>query len=166
MRLAFGALLLFFALPAQAQQKIDPRAPIERPCARCARYHVAPDGDDDDAGDAAHPWQTLQHAAERVEAGDIVRVRPGTYRGFDLRRSGEPDRAIWFVGDKGAIIEGDNPETPDGINIEDADWVGIAGFRIRGAGRAGIRAVSCHHVFIAGNEAVDNERWGIFTGFC
>jgi len=44
--------------------------------------------------------------------------------------------------------------------------VGIAGFRITGAGRAGIRAVSCHHVFLAGNEAVDNFRWGIFTGFC
>src|SRR5690606_23839777 len=116
-----------------------------------------------DDGSAASPWRSLQHAAEEVEAGDIVRVHAGTYEGFDLRKHGEPLRPIWFVAEKGVVVRGDNPNTPDGINVESASWVGIVGFRVTGAGRAGIRAVDCDNVVIAGNEAVDNQRWGIFT---
>lgn len=53
-----------------------------------ADYHVAQGGDDDDDGSSLYPWETLQHAADSVQAGDTVTVRPGTYSGFYLDASG------------------------------------------------------------------------------
>src|SRR5262245_27414508 len=53
-------------------------------------YFVAPPssgGSDSNPGSSAAPWATLQHAADRVTAGDTVIVRAGTYAGFNV---GEP----------------------------------------------------------------------------
>ena len=41
-------------------------------------------GSDVAAGTAAAPWKTLQHAADTVQAGDVVTVRAGNYAGLDL----------------------------------------------------------------------------------
>lgn len=81
--------------------------------ALAATYHVAPGGDDDDDGSAGAPWATLQHAADRAGAGDVVMVRAGSYAGFDLRRSG-----VTFRAESGVAIDAANPQTPDGINVE------------------------------------------------
>ena len=129
-------------------------------------YYVDGRGDDSAAGTAAEPWRTLQFAAERVGAGDTVIVRAGTYRGFDLRSSGTEDAPLRFLGEDGAIINLDNPETPDGINIENASWVEIEGFTITNVSRAGIRAAECGAVTIRRNRVDAVGTWGIFTGFC
>ena len=55
--------------------------------------------------------------------------------------------------------------TPDGINLEGADYVTIEGFTVVGMPRAGIRSVLNHHVTIRNNVGDHNGRWGIFTGF-
>ncbi|MGE3459039.1 MAG: right-handed parallel beta-helix repeat-containing protein [Kofleriaceae bacterium] len=129
-------------------------------------YYVATDGSDDAAGTEAAPWQSLQHAADEVKAGDTVIVRPGDYQGFQLETSGTEAAGIVFKGDAGANITGDNPSTPDGINLEGASFVTVEGFTVTGASRTGIRAVLCEHVTIRGNKADMNGRWGIITGFC
>lgn len=134
--------------------------------AAAGTYYVDPRGDDSAAGGETTPWRTLQHAAERVVAGDTVYVRPGTYRGFDLRASGAEGAPIRFVGEDGAIINLDNPETPDGINVEGVSWVEIEGFTVRGSSRAGIRAAECGAVTIRRNRVDAIGNWGIFTGFC
>ncbi len=44
-----------------------------------AEYWVAPHGDDTGPGTADRPWRTIQQAAARAVAGDVVRVMEGTY---------------------------------------------------------------------------------------
>lgn len=134
--------------------------------AKAETHYVATDGDDAADGSSASPWATLQRAADAVAPGDVVVVRPGSYRGFYLDTSGTAEMPITFRGEPGATIEEDNARTPDGINLEGASFVVIEGFTVVGATRAGIRAVLCEHVTIRNNRADMNGRWGIFTGFC
>jgi len=140
-------------------------------------YYVAPGGNNSNAGTAASPWATLQFAADQVEAGDSVIVRPGNYAGFDLRTSGTSTAPITFQADPGAIINQVNPITNDGINIEQASYVTIDGFTLLSPStttRAGIRVVGdgdieannfSQHVTIRNNTASNWGKWGILTGF-
>jgi len=130
-------------------------------------YYVSPDGNDNNSGlspDSA--FATLQHAADIVAAGDSVLVLNGEYVGFDLRTSGSIDSPIVFktLGDS-VIINQENSTTPDGVNIENADWIVIDGFRVEGIPRAGIRVAVSQHVTIRNNYCSYNGRWGIFTAF-
>lgn len=79
-----------------------------------ATWYVAPGGDNGSAGSAAAPWETLQHAADMVAAGDTVMVAAGDYVGFDLRTSGTAGAWIRFLASPGARIVTRNPVTPDG----------------------------------------------------
>lgn len=144
-------------------------------------YYVAmpaDGGNDSNDGSQAHPWATLQHAADTVIANDTVVVLPGQYQGFMLQRSGLPGQPISFLAEPGAEITSDNPTTPDGINIE--NWgdggpdsvhdIEIHGFTVTGASRAGIRIVGAedepgHDIVISDNISRDNGKWGILSGF-
>ncbi|MCK4824719.1 right-handed parallel beta-helix repeat-containing protein, partial [bacterium] len=50
--------------------------------AEAATYYLAPDGNDDLAGDIDHPWKTLYKACQTLIAGDTVYLRAGTYPGY------------------------------------------------------------------------------------
>ncbi len=66
--------------------------------ASAATYHVAPNGSDKDAGDAAAPFRSIQHAAQIMEPGDTCKVHPGAYRGpIRPARSGTAAKPIRFV---------------------------------------------------------------------
>lgn len=134
--------------------------------AHAGTFYVAQGGSDSASGASSAPWKTLQHAAGRVGPGDTVVVRKGRYAGFQLTRSGSDGQPIVFRAEAGAQISGDNPRTPDGINLEGASHVVIEGFTVSGAGRAGIRAVTCQKVTLRGNRITGNGKWGVFTGFC
>jgi hypothetical protein len=56
-----GAFALLFSTPAVA-----------------ATWHVATTGDDAAAGTSGAPWKTIQHAADRVVAGDTVVIHAGS----------------------------------------------------------------------------------------
>jgi hypothetical protein len=130
-------------------------------------YYVANWGSDSYRGlswDSA--FATLQHAANQVAAGDSVRVANGDYAGFDLRTPGAAGLPIVFQGAGDSVrITADNGVTTDGINVEDADWAVIDGFRVIGRTRAGIRVAVAQHVAVRNNVCDNNGRWGIFTGF-
>ncbi|MFN2424858.1 MAG: right-handed parallel beta-helix repeat-containing protein [Candidatus Binatia bacterium] len=130
-------------------------------------YHVAPGGSDAAAGlTPATAWGTLQHAADNVDAGDTVHVANGNYAGFDLRTSGTAGNPVTFVADGPAVaITSNNDTTPDGINVENADYVVIDGFVVNNRTRSGIRAALGHHLTIRNCTCGGNGRWGIFTGF-
>jgi parallel beta-helix repeat protein len=130
-----------------------------------ATLFVATTGNDAADGSAAAPWRTLQHAADQVNAGDTVIVRPGEYAGFYLDRDGTAANRIVFQGEDGVTINQPNPVTADGINLEGADYVTIDGFRVVGMPRTGIRSVINHHVIIRDNDLDQNGKWGILTGF-
>ncbi len=128
-------------------------------------FYVATTGSDAAAGTAEAPWLTLQKAADTVTAGDSVTVRAGTYVGFDLRTDGTASDPITFSAQPGVVIDQRNARTPDGINLQGADYIVVEGFTLIGLPRAGIRSAVNHHVTIRNNRADQNGRWGIFTGF-
>lgn len=128
-------------------------------------FYVDPAGNDSAAGAATSPWRTLQKAANTVLAGDLVIVRAGHYAGLYLTTSGTATDPITFRGDPGAIVDTQNPTTPDGINLEGASYVVIENFSVTDLPRAGIRSVLNHDVTIRGNTGDLNGRWGILTGF-
>lgn len=138
--------------------------------ASAATYYVAPppQGNDSNAGTESEPWATLQYAADTVIAGDEVVVQAGDYVGAQITTSGTLADPIVFRAANGATVRitSDNLFTPDGINIEGADWIVIEGFTVDDRTRAGIRAVLCANVTIRDNSCDNNGRWGIFTGFC
>ena len=138
--------------------------------AAAAIYHVAPPpaGNDANPGSEAAPWATLQHAAGRVQAGDTIRVRSGNYVGAQFTTPGTAAQPIVLEAWPGETVQivADNPQTPDGINLEGASWMTVQGFTVNGRSRAGIRAVTCHHVTLRNNRMDQNGRWGILTGFC
>src|SRR5205807_8590921 len=97
------------------------------------------------------PWRTLQHAADRVTAGVTVIVNPGSYAGFavgwDAPRAGTADAPIRFLAQPGAVIWAPNPETGDGIDVEEGcDYVTVQGFEVDAVPAAGIRLDGSAHV--------------------
>jgi len=130
-----------------------------------ASLFVATTGNDANDGSALAPWRTLQQAADVVNPGDTVTVRAGNYVGFDIRRDGTAANRITFLAESGVNITQRNAVTPDGINLEGADYVTIEGFTVNNMPRTGIRSVLNHHVVIRNNRADNNFKWGILTGF-
>ena len=104
--------------------------------ARAAAYSVTPGGSDTNPGTAAQPWQTLQHAADAVAAGDTVTVEPGTYVGFSLcydkPQDGTPTSPITFTAKPGVVINAKNAKTDDGINLEGCSYIVVQGFEVTG----------------------------------
>jgi PKD repeat protein len=89
-------------------------------------YYVdSTSGLDTNSGDTSHPWKTIQHAADKVVAGDMVRIRAGTYheRVNVWQKSGVSYTAmITFIADDSAnkpLINGSDLtiETNAGGNI-------------------------------------------------
>jgi parallel beta-helix repeat protein len=126
---------------------------------------VSPSGNDAAIGSDLAPLKTLQRAADVAKAGDTVTVRAGNYAGFNLTSDGAATAPISFRADPGVTVNARNLATPDGINLEGADYVTIEGFKVVGMPRAGIRSVSNSHVTIRNNVVDQNATWGIFTGF-
>jgi hypothetical protein len=140
--------------------------------ARGATYYVDDDGSNGNDGSSAHPWQTLQYAADRVAAGDTVVVRAGTYAGFvtgwDSALSGTAGNPVTFRAEAGVTITGRNARTADAINLEGSSYMVIDGFAILNPSgnitRAGVRSVENHHVTIRNCRIDGMGRWGILTG--
>ncbi|MFP4511219.1 MAG: choice-of-anchor Q domain-containing protein [Spirochaetaceae bacterium] len=105
-------------------------APTELP-APLRTLVVSPDGDDGADGTEAAPWRTLEHAADRLEPGDLLIVRPGTYDGpvvFD--RSGSDGAWIRVVAPEGATID---PNEWLGLVVA-GSYVEIRGLSVEGPG--------------------------------
>ncbi len=130
-------------------------------------YYVSENGNDTHDGLTPQTaFETLQHAADIVSAGDSVLVLAGNYTGFDLRTNGSQSSPIVFraIENNVAVIH-HNPVTNDGINIENADWIVIDGFKVINQPKAGIRIAVSDFVIIKNNYCTGNGYWGIFTGF-
>jgi hypothetical protein len=130
-----------------------------------ATLYVSTSGNDAANGSEATPWRTLQYAADHVQAGDTVIVRAGNYTGFYLDADGTAANRIVFSAEAGVNITQRNATTPDGINLEGADYVTIDGFTVNNMPRTGIRSVLNHHVIIRNNRMDNNVKWGILTGW-
>jgi parallel beta-helix repeat protein len=159
---AVGWLLL--AAVASSAEEIHRHLP--------STFYVAPDGSDRADGDAAHPWHTLQHAANWALPGDTIVARSGVYAGFvlgwDAPQGGTADAPITYRGEPGATIVSRNGKTPDGIDLEaNCGNTIFEGFVVNNASgsirRAGIRITESNHVKVIGNTLENNGTWGVFT---
>ncbi|MCB9317864.1 MAG: right-handed parallel beta-helix repeat-containing protein [Lewinellaceae bacterium] len=130
-------------------------------------YYVKQSGNDNlDGTSPETAWLSMQHAADVVQPGDIVLVGDGQYSGFDLRTSGTAQKPITFRADgESVIINQPNGKTNDGINIENADYVILEGFRVHDQPRNGIRLVLANHCTVRNCICTNNYERGIFTGF-
>lgn len=130
-------------------------------------YYVSNTGNNANNGlTPATAWATLQHAADEVIAGDSVRVANGTYAGFDLRTTGTSANPIVFIAtSNNAVINSQNPVTADNINVENADYIEINGFRVLNSPRNGIRLVFADNCIVRNTFCDNNFERGIFTGF-
>jgi len=130
-------------------------------------YYVSNSGSNSNNGLSINSaFETLQHAADIVSAGDSVFVVSGNYTGFDIRTSGSSSQPIVFKALSNSVtIDTHNPFTNDGINIEGADYIEVHGFNVINQPRAGIRVVVSDFVKIKNNTCTNNTYWGIFTGF-
>ena len=130
-------------------------------------YYVDPAGSDHTGdGSADYPWQTIQHAASLVAAGDTVLINPGTYGGgITVDRSGTALQPITFrANGAGVVIEGSGGER-DAFYIDGADYVVVEGLTIQHATRAGVRISLSDHVTVRTCVLADNGKWGVFTDF-
>lgn len=133
-------------------------------------YYVSNNGNDTNDGlSLARAFLTLQHAADIVTTGDIVRIENGTYVGFDIRnKNGTSTNPITFIamGDN-VVVNQPCPFRNDIINVENADYVIVDGFIVRDApgNGNGIRVVVSDHCIIRNNFCDNNAERGIFTGF-
>jgi Right handed beta helix region len=124
-------------------------------------------GDNAAAGDSAHPFQTIQHAANLVNPGDSVVVRNGVYPVLDIERGGAPGRYVVFRAavQWGAILDGGQTShtQPDGAEngvYLGAGFVRVQGFEIRNVWHDGISPASGVSGFqITGNHIHDVGRY-------
>ncbi len=135
--------------------------------ALAATKYVSPAGSDANSGDSwAAAWLTLQYAADQIAAGDTVWVADGTYVGFDLRTTGtSTDPIVFITASSNCVIDTENPVTTDNINVENADYIEINGFRVIDSPRNGIRLVNAHNCIVRNTYCDNNFERGIFTGF-
>ena len=154
-----------------------------------ATYYVSDsNGSDSNAGTAAAPWKTMQHAGSIVQPGDTVIVRAGSYDGpifgWDSPPcagddycviAGTATHPILFEADPSAaagsvVIAARNAKTESGFDLEPGcDYVDVVGFTVNNNGTASTAAGSITKSGIAvcgstGNQIMNNTvdgTWGI-----
>ncbi len=132
-----------------------------------AVYFVAVGGDDSQVGSDAQPWQSIGYAATQVTPGDLVVVRPGTYReAVVLTRSGEADAPIVFRGLPGVTLT--TPDAQKSLSAFDittgVSYVELQGFDLGGGfdETVFVRAAA-QHIVLSGLHVHDNHT-GIWIG--
>jgi len=132
-----------------------------------ATKYVSNTGNNSNSGNSwAQAWLTLQYSSTHIAAGDTVWIQNGTYVGFDMRITGTAANPIVFIAAGTSVnITTQNPMTPDGINVEDANYIEINGVRVLNSPRNGIRLVFANHCIVRNCYCNNSQKRGIFTGF-
>ncbi len=132
---------------------------------RCYYVDVAA-GNDGNPGDSARPFQTVQHAADVVNPGDMVIVRNGVYTGsssavVSIGRGGSAGNLVVFKSQNkwGAVLDGQNNYSGTVVEIS-ANYVRVEGFEVKGSNHYGVDpSTSTHDIEIAGNNIHDVGRY-------
>jgi len=135
-------------------------------------YYVALIGDDSNPGSAAHPWQTIQKAANTLIAGDTVYIRAGTYHERVIpQNSGSAGNYITYAAYPGeaAIIDGSGVTLPDDLaglfEISNKSYIRVAGLRVINAGpfnnNAGFLILSSAYITVENNATYNTTSSGI-----
>jgi len=133
-------------------------------------YYVSNGGNNANSGlTPEDPFETIQHAADIVSAGDTVFVEDGNYVGFDIRDVNGTENApiVFFASGENVLINVSGPLRDDGINVENADHIVIDGFIVNGMPGSGngVRVVLSDFCVVRNCSCDNNAERGIFTGF-
>ncbi len=160
------------AATASPRPKATP-APLVVP----GTLYVATTGSDANPGTIGAPLRTVGRAAAIARPGSTVWIRGGTYRGFDVTRSGitfasytgetavisdsSREDVIEFNGvTSGAlqrlVVQGSTAQYGSGVTIKDSSGVTITASTIRNNRTFGIVVVSSSKVRIDGNKITGN----------
>jgi hypothetical protein len=100
-------------------------------------FFVSPTGSDAGAGTKAHPWRTIQKAANTVPAGSTVEIRGGVYRErVVVRVSGAPGHRVTFRNYHGehVLLDGTGLGPFDGVAglvaIDSRSYITVRGLEI------------------------------------
>jgi len=128
-------------------------------------YYVDPAGSDGNPGDSARPFQTVQHAADLVNPGDMVIVRNGVYTGgsdvLSIGRGGSAGNLVVFRSQNkwGAVLDGQNNSSATVVHIS-TNYVRVEGFEMKGSNHYGVDpSTGTHDIQIAGNNIHDVGRY-------
>jgi hypothetical protein len=129
-----------------------------------ANYYVSTSGNDSNNGSQSSPWRTIQHAADRVSAGSIVHVEPGTYaEAPDIAASGTPTAQITFISDTHWAAKVIGTTTSNYAFYVQGNYVNIDGFDVTNinstSGHVGIMAMGNHDQVI-GNSVHNVDPMG------
>lgn len=131
-----------------------------------ATKYVSNSGSNSNSGNSwAEAWLTIQYAEDHISAGDTVWVQNGTYAGFDVRVSGTSSNPIVFIAAGNNVNITTPTGTTDLINVENANYIEINGFRCINSPRNGIRLVNADNCIVRNNYCESSFERGIFTGF-
>ena len=141
--------------------------------ASASTYYVSTSGQDSNPGTAATPFRTIQHAADVVSAGDTIIVRPGSYAGCRIGRSGTAGAACTLQAESQgtAVINSPSPANRHSslIEIENFDaavsyWV-VDGFEVSGSPKYGVDLRNTDHVTVRNCKVHGSAVTGIFLAF-
>lgn len=128
-------------------------------------------GNNDNAGDAANPWKTINYAVHQDRpwtGGDTIWVKPGTYNtdGVNFGKGGTGvNNYITLKSETkhAAIINGTGV---NGIWMKPGlAYIRVDGFEVKNCD-AGIIAKECHHIDVLNNYVHDVAGNGIYLWFC
>jgi len=145
-------------------------------------YYVSSAGHDTNVGTTVSaPFRTLQKAANSVQPGDTILMRPGTYAGARIERSGASNAPITLRAEVPgtAVINTNGPACKRKSNLEIETWASpyvvrhwvVEGLVIEGLKTLGpitnygIDARSTQFLVIRGNTVSNSAITGIFTAF-
>jgi polygalacturonase len=135
-------------------------------------YYVEPAGKNTNPGTEDRPWQTIQHAANRLLAGDSVYIRAGVYKERIIpKNSGAPGSYIAYSAYHGEKVTIDGagiilPENWGGLfHIYGRTHIKVAGLHIINAGphdnNAGILVDGSSHIILKNNYTYNTVSSGI-----
>ncbi|WP_157518250.1 hypothetical protein [Herbidospora mongoliensis] len=74
----------------------------------------------------------FEKALASARAGDVIKLRPGIYRGnFVARKSGVKSRPIFVCGTAASVIDGGGPKGGYGFHIDRGNYWRLVGFTVR-----------------------------------
>ncbi|MCD6406118.1 MAG: right-handed parallel beta-helix repeat-containing protein, partial [Planctomycetes bacterium] len=131
---------------------------------QASTYYVSTSGDNLDDGSQAHPWRTIQHAADMVSAGDTVIVLAGDYNEtVNINNlNGTEAEPVTISGVQGAHLAAVGN---DALMIYQSAWIVVEGLEVTGAnGKAGIRIAESNHITLSSCKFSGNTPWCVKTG--
>ncbi|MDD5067614.1 MAG: right-handed parallel beta-helix repeat-containing protein, partial [bacterium] len=122
-------------------------------------------GNDANPGTRTQPWKTVQFAADKLKPGQVVTVLPGIqYEQVLIRTNGRPWGQVITYRAEGDVtvtpVSNTVVKGPYAFYVDDADWIRINGFKIKGATNSGVYVRNANRVLFLSNQVYGNTNCG------